>query len=149
MNIRHTRPASHSRGVTLIEILVTIVVLSVGLLGLAGMHFQGLKNNQSAYFRSQATILAYSAMDLMRSDRINAINQNYDIALGTVATADGSITNDNLVYWKNALQGALPTGDGAIDCTTNTAICIVTVQWDDTIGQGGSSTQQFSVTTQL
>lgn len=149
MNPRRPRSSLTSTGVTLIEVLVTIVILSVGLLGLAGMHFQGLKNNQSSYFRSQATILAYTALDVMRANRANAIDGDYDIALGTAAPTGSSTSDIDLVYWKNALQGSLPSGDGAIDCDTSTFVCNVIVQWDDSIGESGSITEQFDVTTQL
>ncbi|MGD8910875.1 MAG: type IV pilus modification protein PilV [Chromatiales bacterium] len=138
-----------NRGITLIEVLVTIIILSVGLLGLAGMHFHGLKNNQSSYFRSQATILAYSAFDAMRANREDALNEDYDIAIGTAASADGTVAKEDLVSWKAAMQAALPSGDGSIDCTTLTSLCVVVVQWDDSVGEGGLDTQQFTVTTEL
>ncbi len=137
------------RGVSLVEVLVTIVVLSVGLMGLAGMHFQGLKNNQSAYFRSQATILAYNAVDAMRANRSSALNEAYDIAIGTLAPSGATIASTDLVSWKGNLLGSLPEGDGAIDCVKATAMCTVTVQWNDSIGVEGSAAQQFSFTTQL
>jgi type IV pilus assembly protein PilV len=145
------QPINHhsNRGITLIEVLVTIVILSVGLLGLAGMHFHGLKNNQSSYFRSQATILAYSAFDAMRANRENALNEDYDIAIGTTVSADGTIAKEDLVNWKAAMQGALPSGDGSIDCANDTSLCVVVVQWDDSVGEGGLMAQQFTVATEL
>jgi type IV pilus assembly protein PilV len=147
--IQHTHTPRKASGISLIEVLVTVVILSVGLLGLAGMHFQGLKNNQSSYFRSQATILTYTALDAMRANRQNALNEDYDIAIGTTPTTGTAVADIDLAYWKAALANALPSGDGSIDCTTATALCVVVVQWDDSIGQGGSSTQQFSVETEL
>lgn len=136
------------RGVSLIEVLVTVFILSVGLLGLAGMHFQGLKNNQSAYFRSQATILAYTVLDTMRANRANALEGDYDIAMGAASSSKG-IAGTDLGYWKRALSSALPSGDGSIDCNQVTSVCVVTVQWDDTVGLGGSATEQFSFSTEL
>ena len=55
-------------GFTLIEVLIAMLVLAVGLLGLAGLQATSLKNNQSAYNRSQATQLAYDIADRMRSN---------------------------------------------------------------------------------
>ncbi|NOS87695.1 MAG: type IV pilus modification protein PilV [Methylococcaceae bacterium] len=60
------------RGFTLIEVLVAMVVLSIGLLGLAGLQATSLKSNQSAYHRSQATQLAYEMADRMRANRVYA-----------------------------------------------------------------------------
>lgn len=137
-----------NRGVSLIEVLVTVFILSVGLLGLAGMHFQGLKNNQSAYFRSQATILAYTVLDTMRANRANALTGKYNIAMGATSSSNGAAGID-LGYWKNALSSALPSGDGSIDCDKDTSVCVVAVQWDDSVGLGGSATEQFSFSTEL
>ena len=81
------------QGLTLLEILIALVVLSVGLLGIAGMQATGLRNNHAAYTKTQATALA---MDM--ADRIRA---NPD---GTADYA-GLDTNDST------------TMSGAADCT--------------------------------
>lgn len=136
------------KGVTLIEVLVTVVIMSIGLLGLAGMHFHGLKNNQSSYFRSQATILAYTILDSMRANKTSALNEEYDASLTDTVTSGGTVAKSDLVDWRNKLQSALPAGTGSIDCTKATAVCKVVVQWDDSVGENGS-TEQFLVTSQL
>jgi len=55
------------KGTTLIEILVALLVISVGLLGVSGMLAYTVKGSQSAYLRSQATLLAYELTDAMRA----------------------------------------------------------------------------------
>lgn len=50
-------------GFSLVETLVTLIIISVGLLGVVGMQVAGIKNNQSAYYRTQATILASDMAD--------------------------------------------------------------------------------------
>lgn len=76
------RLRSHSghmtRGFTMIEVLVALVVLSVGLLGLAGMQLTGLRNNTSAYSRSQATLMAYDIIDRMRANTAGITAGGYD-----------------------------------------------------------------------
>ena len=137
-----------SRGITLIEVLVTVVVLAFGLLGLAGLQANSLRNNHSAYLRSQATYLATDIIDRMRANRLEAIgntvvvNEFYDIDLGVVAPdASGSaLTQADVTAWKNNL-GILPSGDGVINCDNATAVCTVVVVWAEaapneaTIGQ--------------
>ncbi len=59
---------SRQTGFSLLEVLIAIVITSIGLLGLAGMQATGLRNNHSAYHRSQATVLAYDIADRMRSN---------------------------------------------------------------------------------
>ncbi len=65
--------SNRQRGMTLIEILVTVLVLAVGLLGMASLTVGSLKNNQGAFLRTQATILAYDMADRMRANSAEAI----------------------------------------------------------------------------
>lgn len=79
VRLLHGRP-SRQQGTTLIEALVAVVVLSIGLLGMAGLQANALKLNQTSMQRSQATILAYSILDQMRSDTAAAKAGDYDLA---------------------------------------------------------------------
>lgn len=138
-----------SRGISLIEVLVTVVILSIGLLGLAGLQANSLRNNHSAYLRSQATYLSYEIIDRMRANRVEAVdNENYDIALGstTPKSAGTTLTKADVSAWKTSL-GILPLGDGSVDCVAATNICDVIVQWDDS--RGAVAAQQFSMSAEL
>jgi type IV pilus assembly protein PilV len=55
-----THATGSSRGFTLVEVLVTLLVLSIGLLGIAKLLLVSSRANDSAYMRTQATALAYS-----------------------------------------------------------------------------------------
>lgn len=95
------RPLQH-HGTSLIEVLVALVVLSVGLLGLAGLQLNALKLNQTAMQRSEATLFAYSILDQMRADAAVAKAGGYDIAFADLP-ADGS----PLAVWRTAMEGSL------------------------------------------
>ena len=140
-----------SRGITLIEVLVTVVVLAFGLLGLAGLQANALRNNNSAYLRSQATYLANEMMDRMRANRIEAIdNDNYDIAIGDDESDHSSgdaLTQADIDFWIPLLAATLPMGDGSIACNPANNVCTITVQWDDT--RTGAATQSFSTSAEL
>lgn len=135
------------RGFTLLEVLVAILVLSIGLLGLAGLMASSLKNSHSAYQRTQATWLAYDALDRMRANRQVALAQGYDLALGETPGGSGLAATD-LSEWDTALTDTLPAGDGSISVAAGGVVKII-VQWNDTRGTGGGATQQFRVDTQL
>ena len=160
----------------MIEVLVSIVILSIGLLGIAKLMLVSSHANDSAYLRSQATELAYEILDNMRANRQEAINQPTYItpALPVVTTATplgfscygaAQCTTTNLglfdVYqWKLRLNtasnpggtqiGALPNGQGSVAIVTVNGQTTATIQvfWDDTIAQTtfGAATNQQSVT---
>lgn len=127
-------------GFTMVELLVAVLVLSIGLLGLAGLQAAGLRNNQSAYQRSQATILAYDIADRMRANQAAAAAGAYNIALGA-AGGGGSVAADDLTEWKDNMAALLASGDGSV--TNNGGNFIILVQWDD--NRNANNLQQFSV----
>ena len=143
--------ARRVRGFTLLEVLVAVVVMSIGLLGLAGLMASSLKNWHSAYQRTQATWLAYDALDRMRANRPAALAGGYNLALGGTPGGSGVAASD-LSDWSTALAGALPEGKGSIAVTTGGAATVI-VQWNDSRGTHDSSddgsAQQFQVDTQL
>ncbi|MFC5771309.1 type IV pilus modification protein PilV [Thauera sinica] len=139
-------------GFTLLEVLVAMLVLSIGLIGLAGMMASTLRNNHSAYHRTQATWLAYDIIDRMRANRTVALNNSYNISIGATAAAteeDSPMVIQDLNAWKTALSAALPGGDGSIAVVPATRAVTVVVQWNDARGTGGGAAQQFRVDTQL
>lgn len=117
------------RGFTLLEVLVTMVVLSLGLLGYAGLQMASLKNSASAYQRSQATILAYDIIDRLRANRAQAIGGGYNIAIGA-AGAGAGVAGLDLVDWKVLVGNALPGGDAAIN-VDGTGNVLIQIQWMD------------------
>lgn len=90
------RRRNHS-GFTLIEVLVTVVVVSIGLLGLAGLQINGLRANLSSEARSKATLLASDIIERMRANPLGVANNDYaniDTAgIGCNATPDPFCSN--------------------------------------------------------
>ncbi|WP_275097939.1 type IV pilus modification protein PilV [Sedimenticola hydrogenitrophicus] len=144
---------SACRGFSLIEVLVTVLVLSIGLLGLAGLQGVSVRNNHSAYLRTQATYLAYEIDDAMRANRDVALAGGYALAWSTAPSVSDSIAQADLSAWRNRLIGLLPAADTRIqinkDCLQNdvAGILAVTVRWDDS--RGVETPQDFCVATKL
>jgi type IV pilus assembly protein PilV len=137
-------PIRH-RGFTLIEIMVAVVVLAIGLLGLAGLQATSLRFNNSAYHRSQATNLAYDIVDRMRVNRQVALNGGYNIAITAAAPTGTTLADVDRAEWRTALANTLPMGTGGITRTNN--IFTITIQWDDSRGE--AAPQQFAMGTEL
>jgi len=85
----------------LVEALVALVVLSIGLLGIAGLQITSLKANHGSATRTQAVYLAYDIIDRMRANPAKAIAGAYNIAVGATPTA-GTVEGDDLIAWPNA-----------------------------------------------
>lgn len=150
-----TNPASISvtersqRGSSLIEILVSVVVLSIGLLGVATLQAVGVKNNTNAYLRTQSNVFASDILDRMRVNRTAALAGSYAVAVGTSSIASGNgIANSDVSSWKSSIGSALPAGDGSVDgCPAG--VCTVTVQWRDGDDEGGFTTRIVTMDTRL
>lgn len=134
-----------SKGFTLLEVLVSVIVLSFGLLGMAGLQATSLKANMSAYHRSQATMLGFQILESMRANRDATHDNGYNITLASAApTTTGTVAQNDLKTWFVNVGAALPGGDAAIACDANN-VCSVTVQWDVV----GGNKQQFLVSTEI
>lgn len=137
-------------GTSLIEVLVTMVIIAIGLLGLAGLQATSMKNNQGANNRSEATVLAYDIIDRMRANRAGAASGSYNIALGS-DPAGATLAATDVARWKAALRSRLPNGDGAIAATCNASGCFatVTVAWNDTRNALNQADTNFVTNTKL
>ncbi|MCK9636039.1 type IV pilus modification protein PilV [Methylobacter sp. Wu8] len=143
-------------GFTLIEVLIAMLVLAVGLLGLAGLQATSLKNSQSAYNRSQATQLAYDLSDRMRANIIG--KANYTTVLPSSATAKpncltttgcspADMAENDLFEWNSAVRNSLPSGIGTIAVTSNTFT--ITITWDEDRDGDDSNNHNFQTRFQL
>lgn len=142
------RDALRQRGAGLIEVMVAVLVLALGLLGIAGMQLVSLQNNHSAALRSQAVLLAYDAIDRMRANRDAAFTGSYITNFMDPAPAGATIEALDLQEWKGTLA-TLPSGAGAIASAVvgGRTQFTVTVQWDDS--RGALPPQQFSTASEL
>ncbi|ADJ28936.1 type IV pilus modification protein PilV [Nitrosococcus watsonii] len=162
-----TRLHPRSKGFSLLEVLISVAILSIGLLGLAGLQATGMRSNHSAYLRSQATLLAYDIVDRMRANRTAALNNSYSLDFGAppatpaknCAAANceaAELAAYDLHDWFQNFTATLPSSDGEIQL--NAGVVTVTVQWDETwtriesvANDNGTDpiTRQFVMSTQL
>ncbi len=137
-SVNQGKLASRS-GFTLVELLVTIVIIAIGLLGLAALQITGLKESQASSSRLLANQLVYDMADRIAANRLGAaIAANYTIAHGTAAaTAPDCVNNActaaqiasyDLAKWKTSTASLL-SGDGEISFSAPNYTIIV--RWDE------------------
>ncbi|WP_241201117.1 type IV pilus modification protein PilV [Lysobacter enzymogenes] len=136
-------------GVGLVEILIAVLVLGLGLLGVAAMQSLALRNSQSALERSQAVVQAYAMADAMRANAAAAKAGSYNTAAplcysasAGAAGGDADLATADLAAWVQSLGkslGATASTCGRIACAAE--VCTIEVIWDDTRGgnAGGES----------
>lgn len=136
MSREYNHTLKNDRGFTLLEVLIALLVLSIGLLGLAALQTTGLRSNQMASMRTQATQVAYDITDRMRANPAGITNLEYDITL-TQQPVDTSATGTalaDLTAWRDAVEN-LPGGQSQIVRTVDAAglvIHTITVHWNET-----------------
>lgn len=123
----------HARGFTLIEVLISMVILAIGLLGLAAMQAVSLRDNLDSYNYQQATLLAYEMQDRIRSNsEVDwlSVTPSYSATACTKAapcTAEQMATND-YGYWQENVKNTLPKLKDGTDATATI---------EDSSNQGG------------
>jgi type IV pilus assembly protein PilV len=140
-----------SKGFSLIEVLVAVLVLAIGLLGVAALQINATRANQSAELRSQASMLAYFMLDAMRANRKAAISGAYNTEdkLCEAPSSPSTLAENDQKTWLEALKPNLvdqPSTCGEIACNIDT--CTVKVYWDDSRA-GGASDQVIEVKSRL
>lgn len=138
----------YQAGFTLVEVMVAVLILSVGLIGVAGLQALSLKNGQSSFMRSQATALAYDLADRMRANVVGATSNFYYPATAASTPACSTtagcgiqqLAENDLAEWNAAIAAILPMGVGfvCIDSTPYDGVGLADPQCD------GAGTQ-FSV----
>lgn len=124
------------QGVAMLEVLIAFFVLSIGLLGLAGLQMKALQFNQSAFQQSQAAVSVYDMLDRMRMNRSAATTGGYTTT-GFVSThSTGQLADNDLNAWLITVSGNLPDGEGSVDCDSN-KVCTVAVRWTNRFKNAG------------
>ena len=146
MKIRRQQQA----GAGLIEILIAVVVLAIGLTGIAAMQVRSVKNNASALQHSIAVIQAQSMGDLLVISRAAALAGNFNIALTASDPSGSNFATSSISQWRTSIRNLLGTeATDSVTCNNVDQRCVVLVQWDNSRATQGSSTQQVRIEMRL
>ncbi|RLU00871.1 type IV pilus modification protein PilV [Ketobacter sp.] len=144
-------------GVGLIEVLVALLILTIGILGMVALQTRALQFSQDSVYTSQALMMAYEMTDRMRANRGSEndylVDYGTDVAAGTncessVCTATQMARFDTSL-WKQAIAANLPYGDGEItvDNTGTRPFYTISIRYTDqkieTALDGGAAAAAF------
>lgn len=134
---------SRQGGLTIVECLVTLVVISIGLLGIAALQLTSMKQNASALQQSKAVWATYNMADRIRSNGVRfADYTGIDTSTAYSQDCSNNPCNDSQLVTADAAEWSakvreLPGGRGRI--TGAPQQLMVTVMWDDE-GTGATGT---------
>ncbi len=153
MNTHRRPPHNSCHGFGMIEVLVTVVILSIGLLGLTGLQLTSLRANKTAEFRTQVSWLAYDMSDRMRAniggvdagDYDNTDPIEIDACLSLAGCSVAEMAQHDTFEWITAIQTTLPDGNGVVcidstpsdgisgapQCDGIGSVYAIKVWWDD------------------
>lgn len=167
---RSKRPRSRGRqkGTTLIEVLISLLILAIGLLGMAGLQAVSLRSTQSAYLRTQASLHSNDIVERVRANLQGVEAASYDGIEGSLTASCNSLVGctaaqlagNDIAEWKVALAADLPSGLGVVcadstpqDGTPGTPACdgggdlyAVKIWWDE--DRDGVAEKRFSLSFQ-
>lgn len=142
---------SRQTGAGLLEVLIAVLILGVGLLGIAAMQATALRNSQGSLERSQAIIQTYAILDAMRANIDAARIGRYNLTAMTCDAPDaGTLAATDLHNWIQSLKNTVgKNACGQINC--GGVSCEITVQWDESRTARGAevTTQQVTTRTRL
>lgn len=152
-----------SKGFTLIEVLIAVVILAVGLLGMASLLLNSMQSSQNAYLRSQASMLTYDLIERMRANQEHAVTTNaYTLAANAAATSDPGCASScppsdqaqkDLHDWRAALAAGIPEATAAITRSNDNQYQI-SIIWQEagnptTDSEGNTVAQSFTLRVDL
>ena len=157
MNISHYKYNNGAkrriRGFSLVESLVALVVLSVGLLGVARMYVFSLQNGLSALLNTQAVILAADMADRIRANQTAGIDYagaaaDFGCVEGGVDCTPTQMASNDLLVWQNEVANALPGGQATVVVNVGTVptTFVISVVWSDV---GSPQPAQYQLTVQI
>lgn len=130
----------HQRGISLIEVLVSVVVLSIGLLGVAAMQSIALRGGQSSLESSQAVIQTNSILESIRTNAANATAYNNASWICTAGTG-GTLAQNDLRDWIGSLKTTMGVDGDTTTCGRITGCpgaCVIGVRWNDSRAGGAA-----------
>ena len=140
------------RGVGLVEVLVSVLILGIGMLGVAAMQATALRYGQSSLETSQAVMQTYSIIESMRANPANAAAYNTGGLVCEVPVPSANLASNDVSAWIASMKNTIGLEDDETTCGQISGCpdnCVITVQWDDSRARDGSDARQIVTETRI
>lgn len=135
---KHSRTMQNCRGFSLIEVLIALVIMSVGMLGIAGLYVEGMNAGRTSIFRHHAVTLAGDVADRIRANPTAGAayagdRGNNNCVLGNVDCDPEQMAANDIDLWKTQADDMLPNGDVTVtfDNTVVPPTYTIVVSWNE------------------
>lgn len=144
---RNSRPRpsiAAQHGFSMLEILITLVIVATALFGTAGLQVYAMRMNQGGQFRTQAVFLASDISERMEANKAAAVAGSYELALSTTAGVaatdcsnsacnEAALATWDIVEWGDTIDGMLPQPSWQITRTVtgNPSTYEIVINWTD------------------
>lgn len=138
------RFAPPQAGFTLVESMVALLVISVGMIGIAALKTQGLGAGRTAQFRIRAVNLAADMADRIRANRLGqagySVAEEAEDCDGDADCVPASVAAQDLAEWEENVTALLPDGEGVVrfDAATQPPSFVIELSWNE-VGIGSVS----------
>ncbi len=142
-------------GFSLVEVLISVLILAIGLVGFSALQVRAVKATQSSLQRTEAIMMANFIMESMRVNKAAAVASGLPYNLSgkvcTTPAASTSLASSDLNLWFAAMK--LRLGDASSTCAqlacTTAGVCTVDIFWDESRALNGSAAQSVQLVSKL
>ncbi len=138
MKLTIKRIRAHETGFSLVEVLIALVIMSVGMLGIAGLYVESMQAGRTSIFRHNAVTIASDVADRIRANpsagvAYEGVRGNNNCVLGNVDCDPEQMAANDIDLWKTQAEGMLPNGDVTIVFNDNVTppTYEIVVSWDE------------------
>jgi type IV pilus assembly protein PilV len=137
------------RGFSLVEVLIALIIMSVGMLGIASLYVQSMQAGRTSLFRHNAVTLASDVADRIRANPIalgayQGPGQDYSCDDGTTTCSNVQMAAQDILAWSDQARDTLPGGNVTIvvDQNPNPPVYTITIAWNEP-----QAAQNYTITT--
>lgn len=136
--IKNSGTTGKQRGFSLIEVLIALIIMSVGMLGIAGLYVQSMQAGRTSLFRHHAVTLAGDVADRIRANPRAGVmyagqGADNNCVAGGIDCNEGEMAANDIFLWDQQAANSLPNGDITVqfDDTVLPPVYTITVAWDE------------------